>query len=144
MAQADYPTARHGRRIPWKTKAEATQMGETIDSMEALREKLAQFVAARDWDQFHSPKNLAMALVAEAGELVEHFQWLTEEQSLALPEDVRAEVSLEIADVLMFLVRLADKLGIDPLAAAGKKLSLNERKYPVEKAKGKATKYDKL
>lgn len=119
-------------------------MGDTIDSMEALREKLAQFVAARDWDQFHSPKNLAMALVAEAGELVEHFQWLTEEQSQALPEDIRAEVALEIADVLMFLVRLADKLDIDPLVAAGRKLALNEVRYPIDKAKGRATKYDKL
>ncbi|MEX0958372.1 MAG: nucleotide pyrophosphohydrolase [Burkholderiales bacterium] len=119
-------------------------MTETIDSLEALRVKLAQFVAERDWDQFHSPKNLAMALIGEAGELVEHFQWLTEEQSLSLAEDVRAEVALEIADVLMFLVRLSDKLGIDPLAAAERKLALNARKYPVEKSRGKATKYDKL
>lgn len=119
-------------------------MSETIDSLETLRVKLARFVAERDWDQFHSPKNLAMALIGEAGELVEHFQWLTEEQSLSLAEDVRAEVALEIADVLMFLVRLSDKLGIDPLAAAERKLALNASKYPVEKSRGKATKYDKL
>ena len=114
------------------------------DRLEALRAQLRAFVAERDWDQFHTPKNLAMALVAEAGELVEHFQWLTPEQSSELPAETRAEVELEIADVLLFLLRLCDKLDIDPVAAADKKLELNRQKYPVEKAKGRATKYDKL
>jgi NTP pyrophosphatase (non-canonical NTP hydrolase) len=114
---------------------------ETLDT---LRAELREFVAERDWDKFHSPKNLAMALVAEAGELVEHFQWLTPEESLSLPEETRAEVELEIADVLLFLLRLCDKLHVDPLAAAHRKLALNRGKYPVEKAKGRATKYDKL
>jgi NTP pyrophosphatase (non-canonical NTP hydrolase) len=114
------------------------------DRLEALRAQLRAFVAERDWDQFHTPKNLAMALVAEAGELVEHFQWLTPEQSGNLPAEARTEVELEIADVLLFLLRLCDKLEVDAIAAAEKKLALNRRKYPVEKAKGRATKYDKL
>jgi dCTP diphosphatase len=117
---------------------------DRIDSLDSLRIRLAAFVAERDWDQFHSPKNLIMALVAEVGELVEHFQWLTAEQSSSLPPETLAEVELEIADVLLFLLRLCDKLAIDPLAAAAKKLELNANKYPIEKARGRATKYDKL
>jgi NTP pyrophosphatase (non-canonical NTP hydrolase) len=115
-----------------------------IDTLDTLRDRLRTFIAERDWDQFHNPKNLAMALVAEAGELVEHFQWLTPEQADRLPPDTLAEVEQEIADVLIFLVELADRLRIDPLAAAERKLALNAQKYPVEKARGKATKYDKL
>jgi len=114
------------------------------DRLEALQAKLRAFVAERDWDQFHTPKNLAMALVAEAGELVEHFQWLTPEQSAHLPADARGEVELEIADVLLFLLRLCDKLEIDPVSAAGKKLVLNAGRYPIAKAWGKATKHNKL
>jgi NTP pyrophosphatase (non-canonical NTP hydrolase) len=114
------------------------------DSLDDIRRRLAAFVAERDWDQFHNPKNLAMALVGEAGELVEHFQWLTPEQSAALPRETREEVRLEIADVLLFLLRLCDKLDIDPLAAANDKLELNAKKYPVERSRGRATKYDKL
>ena len=115
-----------------------------VSSLEELRTRLAAFAAERDWEQFHSPKNLAMALAAEAGELLEHFQWLTEEQSAALPAATRDEVALEIADVLLFLLRLADRLGIDPLEAGTRKLELNARKYPVEKSRGRATKYDRL
>ncbi len=115
-----------------------------LDSIEALRVRLAQFVAERDWDQFHNPKNLAMALAAEAGELLEHFQWLTAEESEKLSSETLAEVELEMADVLMFLVRLADRLDINLLAAAERKLAINTNKYPVEKAKGRATKYTKL
>jgi NTP pyrophosphatase (non-canonical NTP hydrolase) len=115
-----------------------------IESLDALRTRLRVFVAEREWDQFHNPKNLAMALVAEAGELVEHFQWLTPQEADHLPPETRAEVELEIADVLIFLVELADRLGIDPLAAAEKKLALNAARYPVEKARGHARKYDKL
>jgi NTP pyrophosphatase (non-canonical NTP hydrolase) len=114
------------------------------DRLEALRERLRAFVAERDWDQFHNPKNLAMALVAEAGELVEHFQWLTPEQSERLAPEARAEVALEIADVLLFLLRLCDRLDIDPVQAAQSKLVLNAQKYPVHKARGTAAKYDKL
>ena len=116
----------------------------TADRFEDLHARIRAFVAERDWDQFHNPKNLAMALVAEAGELVEHFQWLTPEQADALSPETLAEVEHEIADVLIFLVELADRLKIDPLAAAERKLALNAQKYPVEKARGKSTKYDKL
>lgn len=119
-------------------------MAKHPDSLEALRARLADFAAERDWDQFHNPKNLAMALAGEAGELLEHFQWLTFEQAADLPRETRAEVAMEAADVLLFLVRLCDKLDIDLAAAAGKKLALNAKKYPVAKAKGRATKYNKL
>ena len=115
-----------------------------IDRLEDLRTRLAAFVAERDWDQFHNPKNLAMALSAEAGELVEHFMWLSPAEADSLPTAARAEVELEMADILLFLLRLADRMGVDLVAAAERKLVLNAKKYPVEKAKGRATKYDKL
>jgi dCTP diphosphatase len=119
-------------------------MANRTDPFETLRAQLAAFAAERDWDQFHNPKNLAMALAGEAGELVEHFQWLTFEQAANLPRETRNEVALEAADVLLFLLRLCDKLDIDLAAAAEKKLALNAKKYPVEKSKGRATKYNKL
>ncbi len=106
-----------------------------------LKDSLRRFAAERDWDQFHSPKNLAMALSVEVAELVEHFQWLTEEESRKLPEDVTAEASEELADILIYLVRIADKLGIDLLEAAEAKVRENERKYPAEKVRGSARKY---
>jgi len=115
-----------------------------IDSLDTLRTRLRVFVAEREWDKFHNPKNLAMALVVEAGELVEQFQWLTPHEADSLRPEQRAEVELEIADVLIYLVELADRLGIDPLAAAEKKLALNTAKYPIGKARGHAGKYDKL
>ena len=115
-----------------------------MDRLDALRTQLAQFADARDWDQFHNPKNLAMALIAEAGELVEYFQWLSPQQAENLPAETKAEVALEIADVLLFLLRLADKLDIDPIAAAEQKMKLNAEKYPVEKSKGNAKKYNRL
>ena len=108
------------------------------DSLEDLRHKLAEFARLREWEQFHSPKNLAMALIAEAAELVEHFQWLSEEQSRGLPADKLAEVRLELADILIYLIRTADRLGIDLIAAAEDKIAINERRYPVEKVRGKA------
>ena len=119
-------------------------MTQQTDTLETLRAQLAQFAAERDWDQFHNPKNLAMAVAGEAGELVEHFQWLTFEQAANLPSETRNEVALECADVLLFLLRLADQLGIDLAAAAQKKMALNAKKYPVEKARGNAIKYNKL
>ena len=115
-----------------------------MTELETLRDQLRDFAAARDWDQFHSPKNLAMALSAEAGELLEVFQWLTEEQSRRLEPNAHAAVSEEIADVLLYLVRLGDQLGIDPVAAAQRKLAANEQKYPAEKARGNARKYTEL
>ena len=114
------------------------------DSLKYLSARLDRFAAERDWDQFHNPKNLAMAVAGEVGELIEHFQWLTPEQSANLPEATREEVALEAADVLLFLVRFCDKLGIDLGAAAERKLELNAAKYPVEKSRGIATKYNKL
>ena len=115
-----------------------------MTELETLRDDLRKFSAARDWEQFHSPKNLAMALSAEAGELLEVFQWLTEEQSRNLEPKAMAAVSEEIADVLLYLVRLGDQLGIDPVAAAQRKLAENERKYPADKARGNARKYTEL
>jgi NTP pyrophosphatase (non-canonical NTP hydrolase) len=119
-------------------------MIHTTGTLETLRVRLAQFAAERDWDQFHNPKNLAMAVAGEAGELVEHFQWLDFEQAQNLPQATRDEVALECADVLLFLLRLCDRLDIDLGAAAEKKLALNAKKYPVEKSRGRATKYNKL
>jgi NTP pyrophosphatase (non-canonical NTP hydrolase) len=107
-----------------------------------LAERLRQFAADRDWDQFHSPKNLAMALVAEAGELAAEFQWLSEAQSLGPKADELARIRAEAADVLNYLVRLCDKLGIDLIAAAHEKIEDNERRYPVDKVRGSAKKYN--
>ncbi len=108
------------------------------DSLDQLRGRLAAFAQVRDWEQFHNPKNLVMALVGETGELVEHFQWLTPEQAQALPTDKLEEVRLEIADILIYLVRLADRLGVDPVQAAFDKVAINELRYPVEKVRGSA------
>lgn len=113
-------------------------------SLEALAAALRAFAAARDWEQFHSPKNLAMAMAVEAGEVMEHFQWLSEEASADLPADKHDAVEAELADVLIYLVRLADRLGVDLLAAAGRKLAHNAAKYPVALAKGSAKKYTEL
>ena len=115
-----------------------------MTELEILREQLRQFAAARDWDQFHSPKNLAMALSVEAGELLEVFQWLTEEQSRSLAPDAHAAASDEVADVLLYLIRLCDALGIDAIAAANRKLVANAERYPADKARGNSKKYTEL
>jgi len=109
--------------------------------MQELKRCLRDFAIARGWEQFHSPKNLSMALSVEVAEIVEHFQWLTEEQSKNLPKDKLEEVESELADTLIYLIRLADQLDIDLLAAAHSKIEVNERKYPVDKSKGNARKY---
>jgi dCTP diphosphatase len=109
-----------------------------VDDLEALRRRLAAFAAERDWDQFHAPKNLAMALIAECAELVEHFQWLSAEQSAALTPENKAAVRLELADILIYLVRIADKLDIDLIAAARDKVAINEERYPAEQVRGDA------
>ena len=126
--------------------------------LNTLKQRLREFTEARDWDQFHSPKNLSMALSAEVAEIIEHLtnhgcsnvvgagrtgttQWHTEEQSKNLPQNKLDEVETELADTLIYLVRLADKLDIDLLAAASSKIEISEQKYPVEKAKGNAEKY---
>ena len=115
-----------------------------MTELEKLRGQLREFARQRDWEQFHSPKNLAMALAVEAAELLEHFQWLTEEQSRKLDPGTLAAVRTEIADVLLYLIRLADQLEIDPAAAAQGKLEENARKYPVEKSRGNRKKYTEL
>lgn len=112
-----------------------------MNELESIKLKLRKFADDRDWDQFHSPKNLSMALIAEAAELVEHFQWLTEKQSSELPEDKLKEVEEELADILIYLVRIADKLDIDLLDAAVNKMERNEQKYPSDKVKGSSKKY---
>lgn len=107
-------------------------------SLEDLRRRAAEFADARDWQQFHTPKNLSMALIAEAAELVEHFQWLTAEQSLALADAKREVVAGELADILIYLVRTADRLEVDLLEAAFAKMDANERRYPVGLVRGDA------
>ena len=109
-----------------------------------LRDALRRFAAERDWDQFHSPKNLASALVVEAGELLERFQWLSEEQSRALSAKDKEKVAEEMADVFVYLIRLADKLDLDLLEVARDKIARNAQKYPVEKSRGNAKKYTDL
>lgn len=114
---------------------------KTEPSLTTLRDQLRAFAQERDWNQFHSPKNLAMALIAEAGELVEHFQWLTEAQSMALSEEQREQVAQELADVLLYLIRLSDQLDIDLAQAAAAKMKVNAEKYPADQARGSAKKY---
>ena len=110
--------------------------------MRDLMARLRAFAQARDWEQFHSPKNLSMALAGEAGELLEHFQWLTQEQSLALREDKKQAVALEMADIYIYLLRLCDVLDVDLNAAAREKIRINERRYPAERVRGDARRVD--
>ena len=109
-----------------------------MDSLEDLSHHLVEFARVRDWEQFHSPKNLCMALAGEVGELMEHFQWLTEDASRNLSAEKREQVGEELADCLLYLVRLAERLDIDPIAVAYRKLAINERRYPAERVRGDA------
>ena len=111
-----------------------------METLDHLKTRLREFAVARDWEQFHSPKNLAMALIVEAAELVEHFQWLTQEQSENLPGKTLREVEQEMADVFIYLNRMADLLGIDLMDAARRKIELNAKKYPAHEVRGKADK----
>ena len=115
-----------------------------MNEIDNLRNQLRTFAADRDWDQFHSPKNLASALAVEAAELLENFQWLTEAESQQLQPEALAAVRAEVADLLLYLIRISDKLGIDLIAAANAKIVLNAKKYPVEKARGNSKKYSEL
>ena len=115
-----------------------------IDALDGLRNSLRTFAAERDWDQFHPPKNLAVAVCVEAAELLQNFQWISDDQSKALPDEMRARVCEEIADVLLYLIRLADKLDIDLVVAAKSKMQLNALRYPVDKARGSSKKYTEL
>jgi NTP pyrophosphatase (non-canonical NTP hydrolase) len=116
----------------------------TRSPLHELRDAMRAFAAERDWEQFHTPKNLASALAVEAAELMEPFQWLTPEQSAHLDDTTKARVADEIADVLLYLVRLADKLDIDVAEAARAKLVANAAKYPADKSRGSARKYTEL
>lgn len=115
-------------------------------SLDEIRDELRTFADDRDWEQFHSPKNLSMALAVEAGELLELFQWLTQEESraVATSQTDLARVKEELADIFIYLVRLADQLGIDLEQAAKNKIGKNAEKYPVGKAHGSAAKYSDL
>lgn len=115
-----------------------------VNSLISLRDSLRAFAAQRDWDQFHSPKNLAVALCVEAAELLQNFQWVTEDQSTTLSSEVAARVREEMADVLLYLIRLADKLDVNLLEAAASKIQLNAQRYPIEKARGSSRKYTEL
>jgi NTP pyrophosphatase (non-canonical NTP hydrolase) len=106
-----------------------------------ISQRLLEFARERDWEQFHAPKNLAMALAVEAGEIMEHFQWLSEEQSEQLSEDKRQQVAYEVADVFIFTMRLSQRLGIDLAAVVDEKIKINEQKYPADKVRGSAKKY---
>lgn len=111
------------------------------ESFVILQERIRKFARERDWEQYHTPKNLSMAVIVEAAELVEHFQWLSAEQSESLSSEKLEEISEELADVLIYLIGLADRLNIDLLAAANRKLIINEKKYPAERVRGKSNKY---
>ena len=113
-----------------------------INTLNDLKSALRRFADERDWEQFHSPKNLAMALSVEVAELVEHFQWLSQEQSLHLSPAENEAVRQELADVLIYLVRLADRLDIDLLTAAEDKLHMNAKKYPLHASRGRADRPD--
>ncbi|MET0105268.1 MAG: nucleotide pyrophosphohydrolase [Sedimenticola sp.] len=114
----------------------------STDSLDQLNRRLLEFAQARNWEQFHSPKNLSMALIAECAELVEHFQWLTEEQSLNLQDEKKEEVTLELADIFIYLIRCAERLDIDLVEAAYRKIEINEQRYPAEKVYGDSRRSD--
>lgn len=111
-------------------------------SLNELRNRLRDFARERDWEQFHSPKNLATALIVEAAELLEHFQWLTREQSENLPADKHREVELEMADIFIYLMRLCERLDVDLLQVVEEKIQLNNEKYPADKVRGSSRKYN--
>lgn len=115
------------------------------DSLSELNARLKDFAVKRDWEQFHNPKNLSMALSGECGELLEHFQWLTPEQCLQLDENQKTEVSHEMADIMIYLMRLSERLDIDLLQAVYDKMAINEKRFPIDEVKGdwrRANKYE--
>ena len=112
-----------------------------MDNLDRLRLEIAKFAADRDWDKFHSPKNLTMALSVEVAELAELLQWLTEEQSRNPSDDLREALSQEIADSAIYLIQLADKLDISLISAIDKKIEINKKKYQAGKVKGSSEKY---
>jgi NTP pyrophosphatase (non-canonical NTP hydrolase) len=112
-----------------------------VSQLEELRIRISNFAKERDWDQFHSPKNLSMALIVEAGELVEHFQWIKQSESFALPAEKLKAVEEELADIFVYLVRIADQLGIDLISASHRKIESNAAKYPADMVRGSSRKY---
>ena len=112
-----------------------------MNNLEDIKSQLREFVRVRNWDQFHSPKNLSMALIVEAAELVEHFQWLTEEESINIESKKLSEVEEEIADIFIYLMRLSDKLNNNLLDAVSNKIAKNEKKYPADLVSGSSKKY---
>jgi NTP pyrophosphatase (non-canonical NTP hydrolase) len=118
-----------------------THTAARIDSLESLRNRLRLFALERDWDQYHTPKNLSMALIAESAELIEHFQWVDGDQSHILEDNTRQSVEEELADILIYLVRISDKLDVDLYKAVERKIAINEKKYPADKVRGSAKKY---
>ena len=115
-----------------------------LSNLGELADALRVFAKDRDWEQFHSPRNLAASLCIESSEVLEHFQWLTDAQSHALSTEERQRVSMELADVLNYLVRLADVLQVDLLKCAEQKIAINAQKYPVERSRGSNKKYSDL
>jgi len=112
------------------------------DSLTETNKLLKDFAINRDWEKFHSPKNLAMALSGECGELLEHFQWLTEQESLQIDDAKKQEVAFEMADILIYLIRLSERLDIDLISSVEKKMAINEKRFPIEVVKGKARRAD--
>ena len=108
------------------------------DCLDELNSKLLAFARERDWEQFHSPKNLSMALAGEAGELLEHFQWLSEEASTRLVVEKKDQVAMEMADILIYLIRLSERLDVDLVDAAYRKMAINQARYPAEEVRGDA------
>jgi len=115
-----------------------------MSDVKTLTDKIIKFRNERDWEQFHNPKDVAISLVLEAGELLEHFQWKTKEEVDNHIKNNRIEISEEVADILYWILLISHDLGIDPIKSLEKKLEKNAKKYPVKKAKGNHTKYDKL
>jgi len=116
-----------------------------MDSLDDLNRQLKDFAVRRDWEQFHNPKNLAMALAGESGELLEHFQWLSPEQSADLAPEKKEQVALELADILIYLIRLSERLDVDLVDAAYRKMAINQGRYPEEQVRGdarRASEYD--
>lgn len=121
-------------------------MNDATTTVAVLKAQVLEFARERDWEQFHAPKNLSMALAAEAGELMEHFLWATPDESRAIAKDPvkRAKIAEELADVVIYALEFANATGLDVAGAIDSKMAANAKKYPVEKAKGRSAKYDEL
>ncbi len=112
------------------------------DALQTLQDKLLAFAKARDWEQFQSPKNLSMAIAIEAAELMEHFQWLDNDASRNLPDEKYRAAAFELADVFMYTLLMAERMGIDLVATTHDKMAFNEKRYPAERVKGQAKKHN--